>query len=191
MQIVSRSRGIAALSRRGGTGFSPRTCLQRLHRRRCLERRAAGHERVQGRTERIHIGSGADLGAVPPGLLWRHVAGRPHDLARARQPAVELQILHQTEIRDPWVAVPIQEDVARFQVTMDHTPAVSVLNRLSHLGHQRGCIARRQGPLGQTLREALALDKGHGEIMLAVVLADLKDPHNPRMVEVGGRLASM
>ncbi len=69
---------------------------------------------------------------------------------------------------------------------MDHAPAVSVLNRLGDLGHQRSRLARRQGPLGQTSREALALDEGHGEIMLSLVLADLKDRNNPRVVEAGG-----
>ena len=46
----------------------------------------------------------------------------------------------------------------------------------------------RQRSLGQALGEALPLDEAHREIMLAVVLADLEDRHDPRMVEVGGGL---
>ena len=51
-----------------------------------------------------------------------------------------------------------------------------------------GRLAGRQRPGGDLLRQALALDEAHAEIMLALVLADLVDRHDAGMVEVGGRL---
>ena len=53
---------------------------------------------------------------------------------------------------------------------------------------QVGRLARRQRSVGQRLRQALPLDEAHREIMLALVLADLVDRHDARMVEVGRRL---
>ena len=55
-------------------------------------------------------------------------------------------------------------------------------------GDQLGGLAGRQRSLGQPLGEALPLDEAHREVMLALVLADLEDRHDARMVEVGRRL---
>ena len=100
-------------------------------------------------------------------------------------PLSTLDLLRQPEIRNPWMAVPIEQDVARFEVTMDHAAAVSVLNRLSHLTISAPPPAAAADPR-LDCAQGSALDKAHGEIMLAVVLANFKDPHDPRMVEVGG-----
>ena len=59
----------------------------------------------------------------------------------------------------------------------------SLTRRISPAASRAG-----SGPLGQALREALALDEAHGEIMLPLVLAHLEDRHDPRMIEVGRRL---
>ena len=53
---------------------------------------------------------------------------------------------------------------------------------------QLGRLPGGQRAVGQALGEALALDEAHREIMLALVLADLVDRHDARMVEVGGGL---
>ena len=59
----------------------------------------------------------------------------------------------------------------------------SLTRRISSAASRAG-----SGPVGQALREALPLDEAHREIMLALVLADLEDRHDARMVEVGRRL---
>ena len=71
---------------------------------------------------------------------------------------------------------------------MDHAALVGVLDGLGDPAHQRGGLAGRQRAVGQALGEALPLDEAHREVMLALVLADLVDRHDARMVEVGGRL---
>ena len=53
------------------------------------------------------------------------------------------------------------------------------------LHHQLGRLAGRQRAVGQPLGEALPLDEAHREVMLALVLADLVDRHDARVVEVG------
>ena len=82
-QIVSRSRSTA--------GFKPprrhRLVTDNLdhgvHRRGRLERRPARHQGIERRPQRVDVGRRTDLTPLAPGLLRRHVAGRPHDLARA------------------------------------------------------------------------------------------------------------
>ena len=59
----------------------------------------------------------------------------------------------------------------------------SLTRRISSAASRAG-----QRALGQALGEALPFDETHREIMLAFVLANLEDRHDPRMVQVGGRL---
>ena len=63
-----------------------------------------------------------------------------------------------------------------------------VVDRLGHLGHER-----RRGPGvvlegGEPLGEVAPLDELHAEELLAVVLADLVDRHDPGVVQQGHRL---
>ena len=66
--------------------------------------------------------------------------------------------------------------------------SMGVVDRLGDLDHQLGRLAGRQRPVGQPLRQALPLDEAHAEVVLALVLADLVDRHDARVVEVGGGL---
>ena len=102
----------------------------RVHRRGRLERRPAGDQGIEGRPQGIHVGRRTDLAPLAPGLLRRHVAGRPHDLARAGQPAVALHLLGQAEVGDARVAVLVEQDVGRLQVAVDDAVLVGILDRL-------------------------------------------------------------
>ena len=102
----------------------------RVHRRGRLERRPAGDQGIERRPQRIHVGRRADLAPLAAGLLRRHVAGRPHDLARAGQPAVALHLLGQAEVGDPRVAVLVEQDVGRLQVAVNHAALVGILDGL-------------------------------------------------------------
>ena len=82
----------------------------------------------------------------------------------------------------------VEEDVGRLEVAVDHAVPMGILDRLGDLHQQRGGLAWRQRSVGDLLRQALPLDEAHREIMLALVLADLEDRHDPRMIEVGRRL---
>ena len=56
----------------------------RLHRRDALERRAAGQQLVEDRAQGVDVRGRADRLALAPGLLGRHVVGRPEDLTGLR-----------------------------------------------------------------------------------------------------------
>ena len=145
-QMVSRSRGINALSRRGGTGSSLITWQHRVHRRGRLERRPTGGHAVQCRPQGINIGRRPNLASLPTRLLRRHVTRRPHDLTRAGQTAIAFQRLRQAEVGDPRIAVLIEQDVRRLQVTMNHPALVSVFDGLADTADQLGRLSDRQRP---------------------------------------------
>ena len=113
-----------------------------VHRRGRLERRPARHQRIERRPEGIHVSRRPHVTALAAGLLRRHVARRPHDLARAGQPAVGLQLLGQPEVGDPRVAVLVEQNIGRLQVAVDHAALVGVLDGLAHL---RPSVRRPRG----------------------------------------------
>jgi len=59
-----------------------------------------------------------------------------------------------------------------------------LLDRLGHVHHQLGCLARREGPFSPAMRQALPLDEAHREIALAIVQTDLVDRHDAGVVEI-------
>src|SRR5262249_38117534 len=103
--------------------------------------------------------------------------------------AFALNLLGNTEVRHSRIAVCVQEDVRGLQVPMDHAARMGILDRFGDPSQEQGGFTRRQRPLYQPLSEALALDESHREVMLPLVLADLEDRYDPRMVEIRSGLS--
>ncbi len=160
----------------------------RLHRGGRLERRPARDQRIEGRPQGINVGRRPHVAPIPSRLLGRHVVGRTHDLAGTGQSAVILQLLRQTEISDARIAVPVEQDVGRLQVTVDHAAPVGILDGVGNAPSQPGGLSGRQRSVGQALGEAMSVDKTHRKVMLPLVLSHLENRDDPRMVKVGGSL---
>ena len=62
---------------------------------------------------------------------------------------------------------------------------VGILHGVANRANKLRGLARRQRSVGHSRREAAAVDKAHREIMLPLVLADLEDRHDARMIEIG------
>ena len=140
-----------------------------------------------------HCAQGVDVGARPqlidPShcLLGSHIARRSKHLASCRQIAAVLDPLGKSEIRHTRRAGLVQQDVAGFQVAVDHTLLVGELHRLTNLDHQGRGLARRQRVFGESGRQALAFNERHREIVLAFADPKFVDRHDTRMNQTGGR----
>ncbi len=145
---VTRDRRVEPPRRHGIFGDD---LEHRVHHRGGLERRAAGDERIQRRPQRIYVRRRADRAAIARGLLGRHVAGRPDDLARAGQPTVALDCFRKPKVGYPRIAFLIEQNVARFQVAVNHATLMGILDRVGDHYHQRGCFAATQRTLIQPL----------------------------------------
>ena len=99
-----------------------------------------------------------------------------------------MDLLGQAEVGDLRVAVPVEQDVRWFQVTVDHSVPVGVLDGLGDAANQFGRLWGTQRSFGQALGEALSFDETHRKVVLALVLSDLDDRHDSGMVKVGGGL---
>ena len=124
----------------------------------------------------------------PDRLLGGHVGRRAQDRAAGRHLDVGLDPLGQAEVGDVGVAFGVDQDVRRLQIAVENAAHVGVVDRLGRLGQER-----RRGPgigleRGELLGEVAPLDQLHAEIALAVVLADLVDRDDPRVIEQGDGL---
>ena len=78
-------------------------------------------------------------------LLGAHVAERAQQIAGHGQPGVILQP-RQPEIRDPEVALHVQQEIGRLDVAVHDAELVCVIQSLGRLDSQRG------GPIGKYSR---------------------------------------
>ncbi len=172
----------------GRDGVLVQDLPQGLDRGGGLERRTTGDQAVEQRTQRIQIGRRTHLFGPAGGLLRRHEARSPDDLAGMRQVAQPAGPLGQAEIADLRVSIPVQQDIAGLQVPVDDPLLVRVRHGDGHVQHQLGRPPARQRAVLDPAREAPPLDVAHREERLALVLPDLEDGHDSVMVELGGRL---
>ena len=86
------------------------------------------------------------------------------------------------------LALRVEEDVVRLEVAVQHAVLVRVVDGARDLREQAGGGFRRQPALTHPRRERAALDEPHGKEMPAVVMPDLEDGDDVRMLEPRRRL---
>ncbi len=142
--------------------------------------------RVEHGTQRVHVAERADALQVAGGLLGRHVARRAEHLPGDRVAALGLHALGQAEVGDLRRAAGIEQHVAWLEVAMDHPAVMGVFDRHGDLAGQTGGLLWRQRPAGQPLGQAIPFDEAHRVVMTALVLAELENRHDARMLQLGG-----
>ena len=165
------------------------------------ERRAPREHLVEHDAQRIDVD--AMIGVLARAhLLRRHVFGRAHDVARQRDVAGRRRVgdgqlghaeVQHLAVTDRSVRVHAQEDVVRLQIAVDD--AVEVRRRdTAHGGqHERDRLDERH--LSRSLHpigERLAREQLHDQTRRALVLDDVEDRHDVRVIDAarGERLAA-
>lgn len=167
-----------------------------LDRGSTAERRVAGQARVGDDAESIDVRRGS--GRLPLGLLRREVLCRPHDNAGLGDRG-GIQFAGGTEIGDLDVAVGPDDEIRRFDVSMDEPDVVSRVQGESHLGDdlQRSLDAQREPACRPVLRTSSPMRVEYGgerparkilhdkecQVTLLAVVVDLGDS---RMGQLGG-----
>ena len=145
-------------------------------------------QRVQHGAQAVDVAGGGHGAAAAAGLLGRHVRRRAEDRPGLGELDVGLDLLRQPEVGDVRMALVVDQDVGRLEVAVQDAAGVGVGHRLGRLGHQAGGGPRVVLVAAQQRHEAAAGDQLHAEVVLAVVLADLVDRHDARVVEQGDGL---
>src|SRR5262249_22205809 len=101
------------------------------------EWRAAGDQLIENRSQSINVRAGCELACLAARLFGSHVTGRPQQCACLRQGAVLLDEPREPEIRQEQPANAVQQHVVGFEVAMQNSTVVRVLDRASKRGD--GC----------------------------------------------------
>jgi hypothetical protein len=136
------------------------------------ERQPAGQQLVEDHAQAVHVAGRAHRLHLAGDLLGRHVGRRPQDGPFLRHPRVPAaRAPGQAEVHDDRLAAPVDHDVGRLEVAVDHAPLVRLLQRQGQLAHQEGTLSRRRRLGADELPQRLALEEGHGQVGDAVDLA--------------------
>ncbi len=186
-QIVSRSLGVSTLQLRRRHRLVGHHLHDGVQVRRRLERRPARQQLIEDGAQRVDVAGRPNLLALAAGLLGRHVRRRPHDGARGRLANV-VELLGQTEVGDFGRAVLRQQDVGRLQVAVNDAFVVRCLHGAGQRLQQACGLPCRQRGAVELPVQAAAGTELQGEEGPAVVLADLVDLDDVRVLEAGDGL---
>ena len=205
MQWVDRHRarkdGLEVL--RNGRRNAPKRCALALSneihefaarlRREC---RAKGRKLPQRHAERIDL---APRVVAPRELLGGHVLQRAQHVARVREPVL-LQSFREPEVRDPDMAVAIEQQVGRLHVAMERAMLVRMVQSIRDIGTDPGSQPEAVAQRLRTLRlrllpqpfdhcvESLPVDELHGVEVQPIGLAAVEHRHDVRVVQSRGGL---
>ena len=152
-------------------------CSPQFGKCRCREGLLAGVDLVQHQSQRVHVA--ADGCSLAGQLLRRHVGRRAGDLGRL---GFVFHCNGQTEIGDADAAVPVEHDVGRLEVAMQHSAFMRGRKSGCKLPRDVQSLFVRQMPDALEQRcEVFAVDVFHREEMPSIDLryvvnaADIRD----------------
>ena len=148
------------------------------------ERSSSGQQFVQHGSQGIHIVGRRGGRVLSQRLLRRHVAGCSQDVAGMGLIRVGFQSFGQTEIGDLGHVARRQQDVARFEIAMDDSASMRGFDRVGHLPKQRGGAGGRLRLAVNQLAERSAFDELERDVQTVVVLEDVEDLHDVRMLQL-------
>src|SRR6478672_2175477 len=101
------------------------------------------------------VAAAIDTMPLATGLLWTHVSGR----AGVHRPLADVLFLEcQPEVSDIRLATGVQQDVARLDVPVDESLAVSIVQRLGNRRYQFPRLLKQRLLAVDLLRQRTALD---------------------------------
>ncbi len=119
------------------------------------------------------------------GLLRWHEVRRAENLAGRREFTVVREAFGKAEVRDVWFARRVDEDVGRFQITMNDALLMRVVDGRRNFPEMTRRRSRGQGTAARDIRETLSFDEIHREVVLAFVFTDVVDGDDVRVAQAG------
>jgi len=157
--------------------------MQRL----ALERRSSSDQMIENGSQRINVASRTHFRHGSQSLFWGDVSRRTKRLAGQCEVGIRIRLLCQTEIRDPRLIERINENIGRFEVAMEYSFLMCVMNGLGNRLKIPGCAPRRKRFGPYQLGKTPPLHKIHREVILSFGLADFVNGHDIRVLKACSR----
>jgi hypothetical protein len=144
---------------------------------------------IEKRAQGIDVAARADRFGFAGGLFGGDVAWRPEHLSGDGNIRLVEKPFRQPEIGDARFACVINQDVRGFEIAMEHSAVVRVLNRERN-SVQAGCSARGwKRFFASEVSQILALDIFHRKKWLTILVTDLENGNDIRMPQRGNGLS--
>src|SRR5262249_29027839 len=151
---------------------------------------------IENHAQRIHVGARVQLGGVRGRLFGAHVRYRADQLADAgaqgRGLKVRVDGAGDAEIEDLRLPAGLYQNVSRFEIAVDDSLLVAVLNGIADLGEELTARADTKVGLARKLEQGTALDIFHGKKRLQTGAAAgsprLEHLRDTRMLQAGEHL---
>lgn len=125
------------------------------------------------------------------GLFRRNILGRSHKNTRTRQPfGIRVRWLSNPKIGQQHAAIGIDQHIVRFDITMHRPPAVGIIQGAAQRFQDADRVSQSQRvTVVQNSMQRAPLDELHGdivqpELILHIILINIIDGHNSRVVQV-------
>ena len=158
-----------------------------LHLRIAAERQFAGQQFEQNDTQRIHIGSPVHRLALAARLFRRHVGGSAENLAIDSHCHFFGIAFCQAKIHQMRLALLVDHDIRRFEITVNHAVTVGELQGVGNGGGQHGCVAQRRLASGEPVGKRNAADQIADNIDGILLASDFMHRHDIRMASCSRR----
>jgi hypothetical protein len=123
-----------------------------------------GEQLIENCTETVHVCCARKLGILTSRLFWRHVARRTQYLQRARDGAFRLNQSRQPEISQMRFALPIQQNVTRFYVSVQDSLFMREMHRTRDFHEQLRRVSDRHWRAFNNFIKLAAFDELHAEV---------------------------
>jgi hypothetical protein len=161
--------------------------MLRQHGHRCIgvERHAPGHHLIEYYPGGIQIGARVDR--LSKRLLWRHIGRCADDQARHRQALPIVHKLGDAEIGQHRPVRRRHQHVGGFDVAMDHTTRMGIIQRSQQAPYQPQRLSRRHGRPKPVAECGAPFDIVRREVEQAILLAIVIDRQNVMVLQLGDR----
>src|SRR3989442_12514354 len=151
------------------------------------ERRAPREAFVEYGAQRVDVRGRTDLLFAPRRQFRGKVVWRTEHMAGQGDVAASVQRLGQAEVGEVRLVEQVDEDVGWLEITMHDAGGMGNAHGFGERGQVGGSLSRRQWTVTQPGRQGTPLHKFHGQIVLALDLADVMDGYDVGMTQSGGR----
>src|SRR4029077_19863864 len=149
----------------------------------------SGKHVEQNCAETVNIGSWGKVGGCAIGLFRGNKTCGSERSQRPCKIVVAVQQLGQTEIADKWLASIVEQNVSRFDITMQHSAAVSVFDSTRNLCHQLHALPRFPEEGSRVFGQTSLLRELHAEKRQAILaFAHFINGKDVRVIQTGHRL---